>query len=145
MQAHELKALGAKRKQRKRVGRGTASGTGKTCGRGSNGQGSRSGSFGSTLFAGGQTPLFRRLPKRGFTSHVRKPSVINLSDLNRFDDGNTVNMETLVSSGLVRKRERAVKVLGRGVLEKKLTVVVSAFSSSAVEAIEKAGGKVEIG
>lgn len=143
MNLHEIKKAGGKKKRRKRVGRGTGSGSGKTCGRGSKGQKSRSGSFGSPFFEGGQTPLFRRLPKRGFTSSAQNPSVVNLDDLNRFEDGSTVDIEALKSTGLVRRGEARVKILGRGALEKKLTVVASDFSSSAVENIEKNGGKAE--
>lgn len=134
---------GGKKKRRRRVGRGTGSGVGKTCGRGAKGQKSRSGSFGSPFFAGGQTPIFRRLPKRGFTSHAQDPAVVNLEDLNRFRSGSTVDIEAMKEAGLVRRNEKRVKILGGGALKKKLTVAASDFSGSAVENIEKSGGKVE--
>ncbi len=143
MYLHEIKAKGVPLRKRKRVGRGRSSGHGKTCGRGQKGQKSRAGSFGSPLFAGGQTPLFRRLPRRGFNSHVEKPAVVNVGRLNVFEPGTVIDIELLKEKGLVRKRYRKVKILGEGKLDRPLTVRASAFSRSAAEAIESAGGKAE--
>ncbi len=133
-------------KNRKRVGRGPGSGTGKTAGRGENGQNSRSGGGVRVGFEGGQTPLFRRLPKRGFSNAKFKKvyAVINLSDLNKFEDGATVTPEILKDMGLVKNALDGIKVLGNGKLEKKLTVKANKFSASAFEQIEKLGGKAEV-
>ncbi len=143
MYLHEIKAAVPKKRRRKRVARGMGSGTGKTAGRGFKGQTSRSGSFGSKFFTGGQTPFFRRLPKRGFTSRVTSAAIVNLVDLNRFDDGAVVDIETMRSAGLLRRKDKRVKILGSGNLEKKLTVKASAFTASALKSIEDKGGKVE--
>ena len=143
MYLHEIKAARPKKKRRKRVARGSGSGTGKTAGRGFKGQKSRSGSFGSAFFAGGQTPLFRRLPKRGFTSGIPPAAIVNLADLNRFDDGTVVDIEAMRTAGLIRRKDKRVKILGMGNLEKKLTVKASAFTASAAKGIEDKGGKVE--
>ena len=131
---------------RKRVGRGPASGTGKTAGRGENGQKSRSGYSRKAGFEGGQLPLYRRLPKRGFTNARFKVeyAVINLDDLNKFEDGATVTPELLKEMGLLKNQLDGVKVLGNGTLEKKLTVKAHKFSASALAAIEKSGGKAEV-
>lgn len=133
-------------KARKRVGRGPGSGTGKTAGRGENGQNSRSGGGVRIGFEGGQTPLFRRLPKRGFSNANFKKvyAIINLDDLNKFEDGAEVTPEILKDMGLVKNTRDGIKVLGQGKLEKKLTVKANKFSSSAKEAIEKIGGKAEV-
>ena len=133
-------------KARKRVGRGPGSGTGKTAGRGENGQNSRSGSGVRIGFEGGQTPLFRRLPKRGFSNARFKKvyAVINLDDLNKFDNGAEVTPEILKDMGLVKNTLDGLKVLGNGTLEKKLTVKANKFSSTAKEQIEKLGGKAEV-
>ena len=133
-------------KARKRVGRGPGSGTGKTAGRGENGQNSRSGGGVRIGFEGGQTPLFRRLPKRGFSNARFKKvyAVINLDDLNKFDDGAEVTPEILKDMGLVKNTLDGLKVLGNGTLEKKLTVKANKFSSTAKEQIEKLGGKAEV-
>jgi large subunit ribosomal protein L15 len=138
-------ALGAT-KTRKRVGRGPGSGLGKTSGRGENGQKSRSGYSRKAGFEGGQLPLYRRLPKRGFTNARFKVefATINLSDLNKFEDGAVVTPELLKEMGLLKNQLDGVKVLGNGTLEKKLTVKAHRFSESAKEAIEKLGGKVEV-
>lgn len=135
---------GAVRKK-KRKGRGPGSGIGKTAGKGMKGQKARNpGNFGKLHFEGGQTPLQRRLPKLGFHNPFSKNVVtVNVSDLNRFDDGATVDPDVLVGAGLVNKRFDGVKVLGDGELEKKLTVKVHAFSKSAREKIEQAGGTAE--
>ncbi len=133
-------------KARKRVGRGPGSGTGKTAGRGENGQNSRSGGGVRIGFEGGQTPLFRRLPKRGFNNARFKKvyAVINLDDLNKFEDGAEVTPEILKNAGLVKNTLDGLKVLGNGTLKKKLNVKAHKFSKSAQEQIEKLGGKAEV-
>ena len=133
-------------KTRKRVGRGTGSGLGKTSGRGENGQKSRSGYSRKAGFEGGQLPLYRRLPKRGFSNALFKKeyAVINLSDLNKFEDGATVTPEILKEMGILKNQLSGVKVLGNGKLEKKLNVKAHRFSSVAKEQIEKLGGKAEV-
>ena len=133
-------------KTRKRVGRGPGSGLGKTSGRGENGQKSRSGYSRKAGFEGGQLPLYRRLPKRGFTNARFKVeyATINLSDLNKFEDGAVVTPELLKEMGLLKNQLDGVKFLGNGTLDKKLTVKAHRFSESAREAIEKIGGKVEV-
>ncbi len=143
MYLHEIKAAQPKKKRRKRVGRGSGSGTGKTAGRGFKGQKSRSGSFGNVFFIGGQTPLFRRLPKRGFTSRTPSAAIVNLADLNHFEDGSVVDIEAMRTAGLIRRKDTRVKILGMGNLEKKLTVKASAFTASAAKGIEDKGGKAE--
>lgn len=145
MKLHELQYTEGARKSRKRVGRGTSSGTGKTSGRGQKGQGARSGGGKKPGFEGGQTPLFMRLPKRGFTNFTRKEfAIVNLDSLNQFDDGTEVTPELLIETGLVKKELDGIKVLGNGELEKKLTVKANKFSKSAIAAIEAAGGKTEV-
>ena len=146
MELHDLHpARGAKR-PRKRIGRGPGSGHGKTAGKGHKGQKSRSGYSRRYGFEGGQMPLVRRIPKRGFTNIFRvEYQVVNLRDLERiFADGDTVSPEELVEKGLVRGGKRLVKVLGDGELTKKLTVRVHKFSASARAGIEKAGGSCEV-
>ena len=144
MKLHEMKSM-APRTARKRVGRGPGSGPGKTSGRGQKGQNARSGGGVRPGFEGGQTPLARRLPKRGFTNINRKEyAVVNVEDLNRFEDGTVVTPALLKEVGLVRKELNGVKILGNGELTKKLNVTAAKFSKSAVEAIEKAGGKAEV-
>ncbi|MEY8468892.1 50S ribosomal protein L15 [Faecalibaculum rodentium] len=144
MKLHEMKSM-APRTARKRVGRGPGSGLGKTSGRGQKGQNARSGGGVRPGFEGGQTPLARRLPKRGFTNINRKEyAVVNVEDLNRFEDGTVVTPALLKEVGLVRKELNGVKILGNGELTKKLNVTAAKFSKSAVEAIEKAGGKAEV-
>ena len=146
MKLNELRPNDGATKARKRVGRGPGSGIGKTAGRGENGQNSRSGGGVRVGFEGGQTPLFRRLPKRGFSNARFKKvyAVINLDDLNKFDEGAEVTPELLKDMGLVKKQLDGIKVLGDGTLEKKLTVKAHKFSASAKEAIEKTGGKAEV-
>ena len=145
MKLHELKPAEGSRKVRNRVGRGTSSGNGKTSGRGQKGQNSRSGGGVRPGFEGGQIPLFQRLPKRGFKNVNRKEyAVVNVSDLNVFENGAEVTIETLIKAGLVNKTYDGVKVLGNGTLEKKLTVKASKFSASAEAAIKNAGGTVEV-
>lgn len=145
MKLHELQYTEGARKARKRVGRGTSSGNGKTAGRGQKGQGARSGGGKKPGFEGGQTPLFMRLPKRGFTNYTRKEyAIVNLESLNQFDEGTEVTPELLLKSGLIKKELDGIKVLGNGELEKALTVKANKFSKSAVAAIEAAGGKTEV-
>ena len=145
MKLHELSYTEGARHKRNRVGRGTSSGNGKTSGRGQKGAGARSGGGKRPGFEGGQTPLFMRLPKRGFTNFTRvEYSIVNLDQLNRFEDDTEVTPELLVETGLVRKELDGIKILGNGSLEKKLTVKANKFSASAVKAIEAAGGKTEV-
>jgi large subunit ribosomal protein L15 len=145
MKLHEMKPAAGARKQRKRVGRGTGSGHGKTSGRGHDGQNSRSGGGVRLGFEGGQIPLFQRLPKRGFTNINRKEyAIVNLDTLNRFDEGTEVTPELLIETGIVSNAKSGIKILGNGTLEKKITVKAHKFSASAKEAIEKAGGQTEV-
>lgn len=128
-----------------RRGRGHASGNGKTAGRGHKGQGARSGSGGKAGFEGGQMPLYRRLPKRGFTCRNSKEIIsINVNRLNVFDNDAVVDIDALKTKGLISNPKDGVKILGVGELEKKLTIKVNQFSKSAVEKIEAAGGKAEV-
>ncbi|GEP20123.1 50S ribosomal protein L15 [Pediococcus argentinicus] len=143
MKLNELKASEGSRTSRKRIGRGTSSGNGKTAGRGQKGQKAR----GKVRlgFEGGQMPLYRRIPKRGFTNINRKEyAVVNLDRLNVFDDGAEVTPEALLKAGIISKQLSGVKVLGNGEVSKKLTVKANKFSDSAVKAIEAAGGKTEV-
>jgi len=145
MKLHELKPAEGSRKERNRVGRGMASGNGKTSGRGHKGQKARSGGGVRPGFEGGQMPLFQRLPKRGFTNINRKEyAIVNVETLNRFENGTEVTPELLLETGVVSKLNAGVKVLGNGKLEKNLTVKAHKFSASAKEAIEAAGGKTEV-
>jgi large subunit ribosomal protein L15 len=144
MRIHELKKPEGSTKAPKRIGRGQGTGQGTTAGRGMNGQNSRSGGGVRLGFEGGQMPLYRRLPKRGFTNKWAKEfAEVNVKDLNRFEDGAVVDANALLEKGLIGKALDGVKVLGNGELEKKLTVKAEKFSKSAVEKIEKAGGKAE--
>ena len=145
MKLHELQPVAGSRKERNRVGRGQGSGNGKTAGRGSKGQKARSGGGVRLGFEGGQTPLFRRLPKRGFQNINRKEyAVVNLETLNRFEDGQEVTAAVLVEAGIVKNEKDGIKVLANGKLERKLTVKANKFSQAAKEAIEAAGGTVEV-
>ncbi len=145
MKLNELKPNEGARFTRKRIGRGLGSGTGKTSGKGQKGQNSRSGGGVAIGFEGGQTPFFKRMPKRGFTNYTRKEyAIVNVEDLNKFDDGVEVNYDVLKAAGLVKKHLDGVKVLGNGKLEKKLTVKAEKFSASAKNAIEEAGGTAEV-
>lgn len=145
MKLHEMKYTEGARKSRKRIGRGHASGTGKTAGKGHKGQNARSGGGVRLGFEGGQTPIARRLPKRGFTNFTRKEyAIVNVEALNKFDNGVEVTPELLIETGLVRKELDGIKILGQGELEKKLVVKANKFSKSAVAVIEKAGGKAEV-
>ena len=145
MKLHELQYTEGARKTRKRVGRGTSSGTGKTAGRGQKGQGARSGGGKKPGFEGGQTPLFMRLPKRGFTNFNKlEYAIVNLDQLNTFEAGTVVCPKALKEAGLIKKELVGVKVLGNGTLEKAITVKAHKFSKSALAAIEAAGGKTEV-
>ena len=145
MRLDELKPAEGSRFERKRIGRGIGSGTGKTSGKGHKGQNARSGGGVRPGFEGGQMPLYRRLPKRGFTNIFAKEYVaVNVSELERFDNGTEVTAELLKETGVISKVKDGVKILGRGELTKKLTVKVAKFSESAKEKIEKAGGKAEV-
>ncbi len=144
MKLHDLAPAQGSVKESKRIGRGAASGQGKTAGKGHKGQKARSGGGVRPGFEGGQMPLARRVPKRGFNNIFAKNIVaINLSALNAFDDDAVVTIDALVEKGIVKKAYDGVKVLGNGAITKKLTVQVTAFSASAKEAIEAAGGKAE--
>jgi large subunit ribosomal protein L15 len=144
MELNNLKPKKGSRHAKKRLGRGPGSGHGKTAGRGEKGQKSRSGYSGKRGFEGGQMPLHRRLPKRGFTNIFKKDfAVVNLSDLERFDNGATVNETSLRQAGLVKGQHDGVKILGDGELSKKLTVTATKFSATARKQIEAAGGTCE--
>ncbi|MDD6385490.1 50S ribosomal protein L15 [Streptococcus hyointestinalis] len=145
MKLHELKPAQGSRKVRNRVGRGTSSGNGKTSGRGQKGQKARSGGGVRPGFEGGQTPLFRRLPKRGFTNvNAKEYALVNLDQLNVFEDGTEVTPALLKEAGIVRNFKSGVKVLGNGELTKKLTVKAAKFSKSAEAAITAKGGSIEV-
>jgi len=145
MKLQELQPSEGSRHTRHRVGRGASSGWGKLSKRGQKGQKARSGGGVRLGFEGGQTPLFRRIPKRGFTNINRKEyAIINLDDLNVFEDGAVVAAADLIEAGLVKKEKSGIKVLGNGELERKLTVKAAKFSASAKEAIETAGGSIEV-
>ena len=145
MKLHDLKAPVGSNKNRKRRGRGTATGQGKTGGRGMNGQKSRSGGGVRLGFEGGQMPLYRRLPKRGFNNKwATEYSEVNLRDLNRFEAGTEVTPELLKEAGLVKKVVDGVKILGHGELDRALTVKAQKFTKTAAEKISAAGGKAEV-
>ena len=145
MKLHELKPVEGARKDGFRLGRGQGSGNGKTAGKGNKGQKARSGGLRKLGFEGGQTPLARRLPKRGFTNINRKEfAIINLSQLNNFNDGAEITPAVLKEMGLIKNAKDGIKVLGEGELEKKLTVKANKFSKSAIARIEKAGGTAEV-
>ena len=145
MKLHELRAVPGATRAPKRKGRGTGTGNGTTAGRGMNGQKSRSGGGVRLGFEGGQMPLYRRIPKRGFTNiWGTEYTVLNVSDLNRFEAGITVTPETLKEAGLAKQVKDGIKILGGGDLEKGLTVQANKFSKTAVEKIEAAGGKAEV-
>ena len=145
MKLHELRAVPGATKAPKRKGRGTATGQGKTAGRGMNGQKSRSGGGVRPGFEGGQMPLYRRIPKRGFTNiWGTEYTVLNVEDLNRFDADTVVTPELMKEIGMVKQVKDGIKILGNGTLEKNLTVKAHKFSNTAVEKIESAGGKAEV-
>lgn len=146
MKLHELSPAPNSKTTRKRVGRGTGSGMGKTSGRGQKGQNSRSGGGVRLGFEGGQMPLMRRLPKRGFTNLFKKAyAIVNLDDLNKLEENTVVTESLLLEKGIIGKKQAyGVKILGKGELTKALTVKANKFSSTALTQIEKAGGKTEV-
>ncbi len=145
MKLNELHYVEGSRKSKKRQGRGLGSGLGKNGGSGVKGQKSRSGGNVRLGFEGGQNPIFRRLPKRGFTSHVKNDyAIVNVIMLNKFDNDTEITPELLHDAGLIKNNCEGVKILGDGKLEKKLTVKANKFSKKAVEVIEAAGGKTEV-
>ena len=146
MKLHELNAIEGSVKNRKRLGRGQGSGTGKTSGKGEKGQNARSGGGVRPGFEGGQLPLFRRLSKRGFNNYNFRTvyATVNVGDLERFEEGTTVTKELLIEAGLVTKELDGVKILGNGELTKKLTVKANKFSSTAKTKIENVGGTTEV-
>lgn len=145
MKLHELKSAEGSRKSRKRIGRGTGSGFGRNAGKGEKGQKARSGGGVRIGFEGGQMPLYRRLPKRGFTNIFAKEYYeLNVEKLNAFEDGTEITPELLLEKKVIKKSKDGLKILGNGKLEKKLTVKAAKFTKTAVEKIETAGGKVEV-
>lgn len=145
MKLHELAPAAGSKKTRTRRGRGLGSGLGKTAGRGQKGQNSRSGGGVRSGFEGGQMPLYRRLPKRGFKNVFAKEyAEVNISQLNRFEDGATVDPVVLIEMGILKNVSDGIRILGNGTLEKKLTVIANGFTKTAEEKIVAAGGKVEV-
>jgi len=147
MKLNQLQPFSGARRSKKRIGRGDASGTGGTAGRGHKGQKSRSGGSIPAWFEGGQMPLVRRLPKRGpkRTAHKRiEYDIVNLGTLNQFDDGEDITLDRLISASLVAPRNPKVKILGEGTLEKQLTIHAHRFSKSAIQEIESKGGKIKV-
>lgn len=145
MKLHELTPAAGSKKTRTRVGRGLGSGLGKTSGRGQKGQNSRSGGGVRPGFEGGQMPLYRRLPKRGFKNiFANEYAEVNIGQLNVFEDGATVDPVALIEAGILKNVRDGIRILGNGTLEKKLTVVANGFTKSAEEKIVAAGGKVEV-
>ena len=145
MKLHELAPAAGSKKTRTRRGRGLGSGLGKTAGRGQKGQNSRSGGGVRSGFEGGQMPLYRRLPKRGFKNVFAKEyAEVNISKLNRFEDGATVDPVALIEMGILKNVRDGIRILGNGTLEKKLTVIANGFTKTAEEKIVAAGGKVEV-
>ena len=143
---YEITSIAGKYKKRKRIGRGNGSGYGKTAGRGHKGAGSRAGSSSVSLFEGGQMPLFRRVPKRGFSNFnfQKHYEIVNVSQLDLFDDGSVVGVEQLVEAGLVDSAKNKVKILGDGAITKKIDVSANKFSKSAEQKILALGGKVNV-
>ena len=143
---HEITSIASSNKRRKKVGRGSGSGMGKTCGRGHKGAGSRAGSGGLLGYEGGQMPLFRRLPKRGFSNYnfAKRYEVVNVSQLDKFEDGSTIDVQQLFNAGLIGSAKCKVKVLGDGELTKKLDVSVHKFSKSAQNKIQNCGGIAKV-
>ena len=143
---YEITSVTGKHKRRRRIGRGTGSGHGKTCGRGHKGSGSRAGSTSASLYEGGQMPLFRRLPKRGFNNYKfeTRYQIVNIYQLERFDEGAAVSVEQLSNAGLIGSRETKVKILGDGELTKKLDVTAHKFSKRAKQKIVGCGGTTKL-
>lgn len=142
---HELSPAEGSKKNRKRIGRGSGSGTGKTSGKGNKGQNARSGGGVRPGFEGGQMPLMRRIPKRGFNNIFKKRyAIVNIDDLNKFNDGDNINAKTLIDAKVIKKEYDGVKVLANGEIKKKLNIEVAKISKAAQAKIEKAGGKVEV-
>ena len=145
MKLHNLTPAAGSARPAWRKGRGPGSGNGKTAGKGHKGQNARSGGGVRPGFEGGQLPLYRKLPKRGFNNKFAKVySIVNVGDLNRFEDGATVTLESLIACGIIKKANDGLKVLGNGELKKALTVEAAVFSATAKEKIEAAGGKAEV-
>lgn len=145
MKLHELTPAAGSTKTRTRRGRGLGSGLGKTSGRGQKGQKSRTGGGVRSGFEGGQMPLYRRLPKRGFKNIFAKEyAEVNIAQLNRFEDGATVDPVALIEAGILKNVRDGIRILGNGTLEKKLTVIANGFTKTAEEKIVAAGGKVEV-
>lgn len=145
MRLHDLRPAEGSTKSKKRVGRGTGSGLGTTAGRGMNGQNSRAGGGVRPGFEGGQMPLFRRIPKRGFNNKFKKEwTIVNVELLNAFDNGTEITPELLMETGIIKKLNFGIKVLGDGELNKKLVVKANKFTQSAISKIEAAGGKAEV-
>ncbi len=145
MKLHELSPAKGSQRARKRLGRGVASGQGKTAGRGTKGQGSRSGGGVRPGYEGGQMPIHRRLPKRGFTNIFKKQiAIVNVKDLNRFESGSRIDDVALVKQGLVKGRYDAIKLLGNGEIDHPVQIKVNAASKSAQEKVTAAGGTVEV-
>jgi len=143
---HEITSKVGKHRRRRRVGRGSGSGKGKTCGRGHKGAGSRAGSVSVSVYEGGQMPLFRRLPKRGFdnSQFAKRCEIVNICQLERFEDGASVSIEQLSDAGLVDSVKSRVKILGKGDLTRKLQVSAHKFSKSAEEKITASGGTAKV-
>ena len=143
---HEITSIAGKHRVRRRVGRGVGTGHGKTCGRGHKGSGSRAGSTSTSLYEGGQMPLFRRLPKRGFSNYnfVTRYQIVNVSQLERFDEGAAVGIEQLSNAGLIDSLKTKVKILGDGELTKKLQVSAHKFSKTAEQKIVGCGGTAKL-
>ncbi len=143
---YQITSIAGRHKNRRRTGRGTGSGRGKTCGRGHKGSGSRAGAASVSLYEGGQMPLFRRLPKRGFSNYKfeTRYKIVNVSQLERFDEGATVGMEQLSSAGLIDSLKNRVKILGDGELTKKLQVMAHKFSKTAEQKIVASGGTAKV-
>ena len=143
---HEITTIAGKHTRRRRVGRGSGSGHGKTCGRGHKGAGSRAGSTSVTLYEGGQMPLFRRLPKRGFSNYkfATRCEIVNVCQLERFEDGATIGVEQLSVAGLIDSNKSKVKILGKGDLTKRLQVTAHKFSKNAEQKITASGGMAKL-
>ena len=146
MLSHEITSIAGKKNRRRRIGRGAGSGHGKTCGRGHKGSGSRAGSTALSLYEGGQMPLFRRLPKRGFSNYnfATHSEIVNIEQLERFKDGDIVGLEQLSDAGLINNIKNRVKILGKGNLTKKLQVTAHKFSKTAEQKIVASGGSVNL-